>query len=211
MREKKALISFIRMSDEVLLSSTNTVIVALTGNAAYATPTPDMATVGAARDDFRDKLAAARRKGSPLETSIKNESRAALEKLLTQLAYYVNITAGGSLPVLLSSGFPVSAEPAPGLIPDSPGGLRLRDGRQRGQMRLDFTPVTGATGYEYRFTNELGSDGQPVFKDRFHTTSSRNNVLSPVEAAKVYYVQVRAMNTQGYGDWSYTLDYVARE
>ncbi len=204
------MISFNRMSDEVLLSSTNTVIVALTGNTAYATPTPDLATVEAARDYFRDKLAAARRKGSPLETSIKNESRAALEELLRQLAYYVNITAGSSLPVLLSSGFPVSAEPTSGLIPDAPGGLRLRDGRQRGQMRLDFTPVTGATGYEYRFTNEMGPDGQPVFHDRYHTTSSRNNVLSPVETARIYYVQVRALNTQGYGDWSYTLDYVAR-
>ncbi|SEM85349.1 hypothetical protein SAMN05216436_108116 [bacterium A37T11] len=207
---RQALNNFKKMADELLATKTHTIINALTGNANYDPAVLDLTSGTTLLADFETKLSAARRKGSPLETSIKNESRQTLEEWLRVLTFQVNIQAGSSLPVLLSSGFDISTPRSAGLPPETPSGLKLGDGRQRGQMRLDFNPVVFATGYEYRFTAEVGPDGQPVWGDRLYTTSSRNNVLTPVTATKIYFAQVRAINTHGASDWSYTLDCVAR-
>lgn len=209
MRTKKALNNFKKLSDEMLLGTSIAILEAMDGNPHYPTPEPDLTDVTAAKDDFSTKLAAARRKGSPQETALKNESRVVLEDLLRRLAFYVNIAAGGVVSTLLSSGFPTSNpanSPAP---PDTPGGLLLRDGRQRGQMRFRFNSVPRALGYEYQYTAEIGEDGQPVWGERYHTTSSMDNTLI-VESKREYFVRVRALNAHGHSDWSYVLDSVAK-
>jgi len=57
----------------------------MTGNAAYATPPVTMAALGAAKNDFQTKIAAAKA-GGPPDTAAKNSSRQALVGLLRQLA-----------------------------------------------------------------------------------------------------------------------------
>ncbi|ULT28201.1 hypothetical protein KUH03_17370 [Sphingobacterium sp. E70] len=109
----KALIGFGKMKDDELVISCNTIIGAMTGNAKYPAPTPALTDIQTLLDDFTAKLAIARKRGSPEDTALKDESRSPLIVVMQQLGYYVNSVAQGHLSTLLSSGFPPIAPPLP--------------------------------------------------------------------------------------------------
>ena len=105
---QKANLGFQKITDENLLTLADTVIRAMTDNDSFPDPNPNLGDVEDEKDAFAEKLAIARRKGSPYDTAIKNEVREGLEKILSQLAFYVNKTDDGNIAILLSSGFEVS-------------------------------------------------------------------------------------------------------
>ena len=92
-------------SDALLVTGAQTIVTALTTNPDYPTPTPTLATVITALNDFTVAIANAANGGKE-ETAIKNAKRAELTSLLRQLASYVGVTCGGDMAKLLSSGFP---------------------------------------------------------------------------------------------------------
>ena len=195
----KVLVSFTRMKDDELVVSATTIIGAMTGNEHFAEPTPTLESVQALLDDFSAKLAVSRRRGSPEETALKDESRLPLEAALRQLGYYVNGVAEGQLSTLLSSGFPTNSGTSnPVLVPLKVEAVKLSDGRQSGQVRLDFQSQPNVRMYEYQYRSE--DDEQ--WSDRYTTSSSRGNIIAPLAVAKVHEVRVRAINTRGVGDWS---------
>lgn len=157
-------------------------------------------------DDFSAKLTAARRRGSPEETALKNESRLPLEASLRELGYYVNGTAQGHLSTLLSSGFSTSDPRVSAQVPLKVGAVRLSDGRQSGQIRLDFEKQRSVLMYEYQYRQEREAE----WSERFATSSSRGNIIAPLEAAIRHDVRVRAVNTKGVGDWSDTVSILVR-
>src|SRR5690606_33182593 len=126
------------------LNVVGTVLLALQGNANFATPEPDLAEVQTAYDDYKAKLEAASKQGSPLDKSLKRDSKAVLAALMKRLAFYVNTTADGDLSIILSSGLPVTGLSNKLLPPGIPERLRLLDYLQSGQFNLVFDPVEGA-------------------------------------------------------------------
>lgn len=202
----KALIGFTRLKDDELMVTAATVIGAMTDNVHFAQPTPALESVQGLLDDFSLKLAAARRRGSPEETALKNESREPLETALQQLAYYVNSVAQGHLSTLLSSGFPTNSVGTPVQIPLKVEAVKLTDGRQSMQARLDFAAQRKVLMYEYQYRQEAEEE----WSERFATSSSRVNIIAPLVVAKRYEVRVRAVNTQGAGDWSDTASILVR-
>jgi len=196
----KALIGFGKMKDDELVIICNTIIGAMTGNAKYPTPSPALADIQALLDDFTARLAVARKRGSPEDTALKDESREPLMVAMQQLSYYVNSVAQGHLSTLLSSGFPTNSTTVAKQVPLKAENIRLSDGRQSGQVKLDFANQKIATIYEYRY--RIKTDIPTEWGDRFTTTSSRSNIIAPLEVGKFYEVQVRAINTHGVGDWS---------
>ncbi|NGM61953.1 fibronectin type III domain-containing protein [Sphingobacterium sp. SGG-5] len=199
-RKMKALIDFTRKKEDGLVVAANTIIGAMTDNPHYVTPMPALEDVQALVDDFSNKLIAARRRGSPEETALKDEAKPLLVDALHQLAYYVNLVAKGHLSTLLSSGFPVSSPDGPSTVPYAIEYVRLTDGYQSGQVRLDFAKQDGIRIYEYQYRNVTLTELE--WSDRLATTSSRGNILAPLEPGQRYEVRVRAVNTQGAGDWS---------
>src|SRR5690606_12093600 len=112
--KQQALSGFKRMTDDSMATVVSTIILAMTGNANFPDPVPTLEVVQTALDDYNLKLATATKRGSPEDTALKNESKAALALLMKQLAVYVTTAAGETLSVLLSSGFPVSNYPSIG-------------------------------------------------------------------------------------------------
>ena len=103
----KPSVSFLNTdSDALLITDTGSIITALTGNASYPTPSPTLAVVQAALDEFVTAVADAANGGVAL-TATKNDKRAALVWLLRELASYVHVACKGDLTVLLTSGFPI--------------------------------------------------------------------------------------------------------
>lgn len=157
-----------------------------------STSTPRRGTT--ARDDFAAKLAIARKRSGPEETSAKKDARVVLADLLKQLAFHVTTTAAGNLTVLLSSGFRTTAYPKRGTVPAQPfGGLLVR-GRQSGQLVFSVQKVPGKLYYEYRYGMKGEGDVEPQWGDVFVTTSSLGNVIAPVDPTVRYYAQARACN-----------------
>lgn len=202
----KALIGFARLKDDELVVLASTVINAMTDNANFAQPSPSLADVQVRLEDFVFRLAAARKRGSPEETALKDESRIPLETELQKLAYYVNSVANGHLSTLLSSGFPTNNERVSALVPFRVEGVKMSDGRQSGQARLDFMKQRNVLMYEYQYRKV----GEPNWSNRMVTSSSRANIIAPLEAAQRYEARVRAINTQGVGDWSDTAELLVR-
>lgn len=204
----KALIGFGKMKDEELVIVCNTIVGAMTGNAKYTTPSPALAEIQTLLDDFTTKLAVARKRGSPEDTALKDESREPLMVAIQQLGYYVNSIAQGHLSTLLSSGFPTNSASYANQVPLKVDNVRLSDGRLSGQVKLDFASQKIATIYEYRY--RIRTDIPKEWGDRFTTTSSRGNIIAPLEVGRFYEVQVRAINTQGVGDWSDSANILVR-
>ncbi len=200
---------FSNIPDDELLVQANTVLQAMDGNANFPTPVPDLADVITARDDFAAKLAIARKRSGPEETSAKVDARSVLTDLLKRLAFYVSTTADGSLTVLLSSGFRTTAYPQRGRVPEQPFGMRLERGRQSGQLMFNMEKVRGTLYYEYRYGPKPDGEIEPQWGEPLVTTSSRVNLIAPVTAMVRYYVQARACNGYGKSEWSEPVSCIA--
>lgn len=193
---------FTNIPDEELLVHANTVLQAMENNPNFPDPVPALDDVSDARDDFSTKLGIARKRSGPEETSAKNDSRQVLGDMLKRLAFYVSTTADGDLTVLLSSGFRPTAYPQQGRVPEQPFGVRLVRGLQSGQLVLSVGKVHGTLYYEYRYGTKDEEDVEPNWGEPLITTSSRGNVIAPVEVMTRYFAQVRACNGYGKSEWS---------
>ncbi|RZF61362.1 hypothetical protein [Sphingobacterium corticibacterium] len=209
--KQQALGGFKRASDEAVLAKGKTVLLAMTNNPNFENPNPALAALVEVVDTYEQKLSVARwRRRSTEDTTIKNEARNAVEKMLKRLAFYVTHAADGSLSVLLSSGFDVSGLPQKKDAPTGVTGVNLRDGGQSGQMRLDFDKNKLAKIYEYQIC-EVDSRGLPgEWNEGYITTSSRHNVIAPLTFLQCYGVRVRAINGYGRSEWSEIVIHVVR-
>ena len=207
-----ALNNFKSLTDDTLITATTTILTTMPLSGKFTMPEPPLTDIETSRDTFVEKLSLTRRKGSPLDTAVKNAARTELEDLLRRLSQYVNNVANGDLISLLSSGFQLNKISSHnGMPPATPAGLRMRDGRQVKQIVLEFSPVDNILSYEYRYTSEKAADGELVWGEEItRTTRSTENVLAPVTPGVVYYAQVRAFNRYGTSEWSYVLSYMAR-
>ncbi|SEM77358.1 hypothetical protein SAMN05216436_107141 [bacterium A37T11] len=209
MRQNKVLTNYDRLNDHELSTLAGGVVLALTGNPNFPTPTPTLADFTALVDDYRVKLDVANRKGSTLDFSLKKEAKEALQIAMRKLSININLTADGNAPMLYSSGFPLGAQPQATQSPDRVLRVLVSDGRQSGQMRLDFEPVKKAREYEYQAGTKPEGSEEIVWGNILNTTTTRANVI-PVTPDEIYYVRVRARNGKGIGDWSEVVSLRAR-
>ncbi len=209
MRQNKVLTNYDRLNDHELTTLAGGVVLALTGNPNFPAPVPALPNFTALLDDYRAKLEVANRKGSTLEISLKKEAKATLLIAMRKLAIHVNLTADGNAPMLYSSGFPLGAQPQSTQVPARVLRVIVSDGRQSGQMRLDFEAVKKARDYEYQAGTKPEGSEEIVWGAILSTSTSRANII-PVIPDEVYYVRVRARNGKGFGDWSEVVSLRAR-
>src|SRR5690606_17308995 len=107
-------------------------------NPYFEAPEPELEGLKTVIDNFKNAMAVSKGKRSPYDTAVKNETRKEVEKVLAELSFYVNKVSEGNLPILLSSGFPISGDHRRPYVPERVEGIRLLDGRQSGQIVLRF-------------------------------------------------------------------------
>lgn len=206
--KSKALVGFPGMKDDELMVAANTIVAAMTDNSNFPEPSPDLDVISNLRDDYSDKLAASRKRGAPEDFALKDESKDELAERLQQLGHYVNSVARGRLSIVLSSGFPTNSPDAPPQAPTPVENVRVSDGRQSGQVKLDFAKQKNVRVYEYQY--RMADLPNEPWSERYTTTSSRGNIIAPLDPARYYEVHVRAINTHGIGDWSQIVRILAR-
>ncbi len=114
-----------RVNDADLRGKIGTIIKGMTDNAdIYDGPSPSLAAVQTALDDFIGKTATAA-DGGRSATVARKQARKALTDLVRQLACYVQVACQGDLAQLILSGFPTHKpvrEPVGQLLkPQRPG------------------------------------------------------------------------------------------
>ena len=197
----KPAISFIAQdSDPQLITDTQTILTAMTGNAAYPTPTPTLAAITTALKEFSDALANAADAGKQA-TLIKKQKRATLDALLRELAIYLHLTCKNDLPTLMSSGFPCqkSTRTPAGSLP-VPATPVLSQGSRSGEIDVSTRPIANASIYNWRIALATAPDD---YLQQSQTTAA-SNTFEGLTPGQAYQVDVSAVGTAGPSGWSDT-------
>jgi hypothetical protein len=185
-------------SDAQLATSTDTIITAMTGNPIYPSPTPALAVITTARNEFTTSVAKAADGGKEL-TAIKNAKRAALCGLLRELASYVTVACKGNLADLLSSGFPIqkpSRTPA-GVLP-APATPVLTLGARTRELDAFTEPVPNRSIYNWR----VALASAPTQYVKLVQTTAASVTFVGLTPGQIYLVGVNVVGSKGPSDWS---------
>ena len=188
----KTISTFSKYTDGGFESKTHTIISSMTGNAFFTTPVPALATVQTAADAYSAALIKAST-GNRTDIATKNEKREELTGLLRSLSTYVNLTANGDRPMLLSSGFDVTKERETVVI-SKPENLKIENGISTGELFVSVNAVKGAYAYLHEYTTDATmAPGKWVSNPA--TTSK--GIFSNLEPGVKYYCRVGAVGTNG--------------
>jgi len=186
-----------RVSDADLKCNTTTILMMMAENDdIYDDPSPTLARVQTALDDFSLKTAAAA-DGGKSATSAKKAARKVLTDLVRQLASYVQVACQGDLTNLLSSGFPTHKpvrEPVGQLA--KPQELTVKHGPQQGDLTARVKPVKGAVNYNWRILANLPGAVPVIVQD-----TAATHVFTDLTAGVCYTIDVYALGTAGPTDW----------
>ncbi len=185
-------------NDSRLVTDTETIVTAMTGNASYPTPLPTLPDITAAKVAFVTAMADAAG-GGVLLTGIKNAKRAALVTLLRQLSSYVQVACSGDLVVLISSGFPIQKpQRSPiGALP-APSLLSVNLGLHSGELDAVAAPVPGAAIYNWRVTTAA----MPNAVVQTAQTTAASNTFTGLTPGVVYSIEANVVGAAGPSDWS---------
>jgi hypothetical protein len=195
----KPSVSFLlKDNDATLFNRVNGIVTAMTNNASYPSPTPTLADVGTANDDFATAMANAVDGGLTL-TAIKNQKRAALVALVRQLAIYVQANCTDDLAVLLSSGFPPQKpQRQPVGVLQPPSNLTVTYGPRTGELRAKANPVAGAAVYNWQLT----AAANPGVVLQTGQSTAANYTFTGLTPGQVYNTVVNVVGAAGPSSWS---------
>ncbi len=186
MRVPKIKISFTEYSDSNLLTKT-THIVSSMSQPVFVDPVPTLAEVMEALGIYSNALTAAEGLGKN-NVVAKNEARAVLEQLLSQLGRWVMFQANGSLAILTASGFTLTKDPQPRRL-ENPGNVTLGNGNTSGTM-VSSVPKGNATSYLHEISDTLSTENMVWTK---YPSNNCQFTFSGLTPGKQYWVKVAAI------------------
>ena len=187
---KKATSTFSKLSDGNLESKTHEILLLMTGNANFPTPTPALVDITAAATAYSTSLAKAGT-GNRIDVADKNAKRETLVGLLRSLCTYVNLTANGDATMILSSGFSISKDRQP-VVLTRPENIRVENGVASGSLLVSVKAVKGAYAYFHEYT----TDATMAPGSWVSTTGTTSKIqFSNLQPGTVYYCRVGAVGT----------------
>jgi hypothetical protein len=177
------------------------IVAAMTGNANFATPQPTLAQITAAANDLNAAYAAAQaaRQETRTKTSEQNRKEEAFDRILTQLASYVESISGDDEAKIMSAGMEIrSSQTTPGDL-SAPQALAASAGDRDGEIDLIWDKVDNARSYVI----ERSAD-PPTPNSWSHagvSTKSRASIDGLASGTK-YWFRVTAVGPNGQSPWS---------
>ena len=197
----KPAIGFLSKGGQAAFTETiETILDHMKNNANYPTPTPALPAVEAAFAAYKTAAANAAQGGRE-NTAIRDARRAELEVMIRQLASYVNGTANGDMPKLLSSGFPVQKAVRTPIGPLlAPGAPTVTQGAVSGTLSAVAGRVYGASSYNW----SVALASAPELDVQTAQTTGARAQFSGLTPGKVYQISLNAVGAAGVSDWSDT-------
>ncbi len=162
------------------------IITAMTGNANFPAPHPELIAATAASNAYSNALASAS-SGDKTLIAVKHQRKEELIIALVLLGNYVMVTAKGDEAILTSSGIPMrkSAGPLPPLT--KPNIARIENGINSGEVEVVVGRIRSARMYEFQYSNQT----TPTAWTGVNTTQTKL-VFPSLEAGKLYWFRVVA-------------------
>ena len=156
-----------------------------TRSSVFPTPSPTMAVLGDACEEFQLALNKALG-GDRMLVAQKNNQRQALIELMHKLSYYVLFAASGDRLVAMESGFSVIKEPTPVII-TKPTHLKVINSDQQGELLVSIKRVKGARAYLHQYSTDPLLKEESWMSMRGSTTKCKISGLKP---GTLYYLRV---------------------
>ncbi len=204
-RDKVAISFVLTMKDDDLRAAIALILTGMTGNAVYPTPVPQLAALAATGNAFT--AAAQANDGGTVAVARRDQARAAVVRVLRQLAAYVQHASDGDRVLLLGSGYPLQRQRIVGGVQpiSAPTGLKIRRGKASGQAVVRCSRVPTARVYEWRYAPAA----TPTAWTLSDTAGASSRVLDGLVPTTLYVVQVRAHGRVGASDWSESVTLIA--
>ena len=206
MRTPKLTMSYGKYTDSALETKAESIVLALTDNVNFPSPSPTIAALKEAITAFSAAMAAAV-DGGRMRISERKVARKALEGLLIQLSAYVMMTANGDVNILISSGLDVYKDResrAPVAAPQAP---ELSSGTNSGEVILKVAVVRGATSYFFEYTDDP-LNGSSVWHQSVDSRSK--SFITGLQAGKKYWFRVVAVGIRGAKSASKEVSYIVQ-
>lgn len=170
----------------------------MTGNANFATPVPDLASVISATNEVETAYNESRGRDKN-KVQIMRLRKAEMLALIVQLAAYVQSITDGDEEKILSSGFDVVRRGEPQPPVGKVMNVRVSNGPLSGSIKVLWNRTPGARVYIVQITTD------PIVPGGFseHTiTSKTRTVMLDFNPATKYWLRVAAIGRDGRGNWS---------
>jgi hypothetical protein len=182
---------FRRMNDAELDVSSEAIVTACTGNPHLPVLPPQFTALTTALTDYRTALAVAA-SGNKTDIILKNQKKELLVNALVAFGYFVVTIANDDEAIISSLGYEVSGDPQPMPPISKPEIIRIMDGPNVGELKVEIRSVKGARLYLYQCTPDpLTAANQ--WTSQSSTTSK--SLLKNFESGKKYWSRVVAYGT----------------
>lgn len=173
-----------------LIKITRRILDCMKENVLFPNPTPALAEIEKALEEFIAALSAAGGRDRE-KVAIKDVKQANLLQMLTELAYYVTQICKGDKAMLLSSGFDINSD-ASG-AQKKPPKLQVELGMP-GQVTTNITRVTKARAYVHQYTADPLTP-ESVWKGE--TTLKPTHTFTGLESASRVWFRVIVIDKKG--------------
>jgi hypothetical protein len=191
-----------RLSLSERIAKARQIVAALTGNASFPTPTPDLRSMTIAIDEADAAAAEAlqARQTAKEKTSVQNQKDEALSRMLSQIAAYVESVAGDDEQKILSAGMDTRERAVAATAATSePQGLSVSAGDRDGELDLSWDKVTGAKSY---VVEKSGDPPTATGWSHAGVSTKSTFTVSGLASGTRYWFRVAAVNTSGQSGWS---------
>jgi hypothetical protein len=194
-------LNFRQLSITEKIAKARQIVNALTGNAAFATPTPALPAITTAVDDLETASAEtqAARQAAKTKTSAQNQKEDALDKVITQLSAYVESIAGDNEELIRSAGMDTRAAATASGTPGVPGALSATAGDHDSEVDLSWDPVTQARSY---VIEQSADPPTPTSWAHAGVSTKSTTTIKNLTGGTRYWWRVAAVGTAGQSGWS---------
>ena len=171
------------------------IVTALTGNASFPTPQPALAQVTATVNDLDTAYAEsqAARAAAKQRTTVLNQAEETFDRILSQLAGYVESVSGGDEAMIQSAGMDVRAASTPAGTLDAPTNLNATQGDQTGEINLQWDKTERARSYVI----EKSADPPTATSWSHAAVSTRSQVtIEGLTTGTTYWFRVAALGAR---------------
>jgi hypothetical protein len=185
-----AKVTFVQLVDK---SRTN--VTMMTGNPAFATPTPPLVDITASADRLDRAIQAYDFSHSRLDKEERDNAFVELKGLRTDLGSYVQSIANGNQAIMTSAGFATRKQPQPMGRLSAPANVRATALPYPGQVEVRFDGVRGRQNYQIYICA-----GDPSVAENWTIqaiTGKNRVVVEGLETDHRYYFRVEALGAAG--------------
>jgi hypothetical protein len=200
----KPLESYTGLPAETVVTRGTTVYTGLKDNPNFTTPPPpvDLATFKQNLDTLTT-LNTEAKDGSKKVIAQQHKQLALVIKELRMLGRYVEVTSNGDMAIFKSSGFdPASTAKTPPQPTAKPVIQQIKHGPNMGQLTVHLKPSPKAGAYQMRYGSTINGAPPVQWITQEFKSVKPPVILSGLTPGTVYAVQVRALGTLGWSDWT---------